>query len=384
MGIATLPTVTFHRPYSWDWDLGLAWQIIFADGFSASRPINRRGEIVSGTSQEWVFRGTAHAGTYAGWTVTVRPASGQSFSAPSPSTNLPTGGVDQIEIRDASGQLLVTVLQAAVWSISALRYADILNGNDALTGSSSADHIDGGGGDDTINGAAGDDILQGSDGRDTISGGDGDDMLEGGAGSDVLAGGAGIDTIFGGAGDDRILWSSGDQIDAGDGYDVIDFSQQGSGVRLDLSLMNAERALGSAYDDILSAQGAGSFGLDGGAGDDRLTGGDGDDWLSGDTDFGQLGNDYLDGGGGDDYLDGMDGDDTLVGGDGNDILYGRWGTDSLSGGAGMTSLPQSARGRRTISTGETEPTRWNWLMEVWDWAGPETMWSLWEDRLSSR
>jgi Ca2+-binding RTX toxin-like protein len=68
-------------------------------------------------------------------------------------------------------------------------------GNDALTGSTSADELDGG---------AGDDILRGRDG---------DDSLFGGPGNDNLFGDRGVDGHFGGDGDDQLIWLPGDGSD---------------------------------------------------------------------------------------------------------------------------------------------------------------------------
>src|SRR5262249_38838586 len=80
--------------------------------------------------------------------------------------------------------------------------ANVTDGDDTVSGASTADWITGGLGDDTISGLAGDDILSGNFGADRLNGGAGNDVLYGGADNDVLDGGAGFDKLFGGAGED--------------------------------------------------------------------------------------------------------------------------------------------------------------------------------------
>ncbi|HYG47042.1 MAG TPA: M10 family metallopeptidase C-terminal domain-containing protein [Allosphingosinicella sp.] len=100
------------------------------------------------------------------------------------------------------------------------------SGNDTLTGTSGADHIDannrpgnltvadtdtlnGGGGNDALFGRFGDDILNGGTGEDNLDGGDGNDTLNGNDDNDTLGGGAGDDILNGGAGDDSLDGGTG-------------------------------------------------------------------------------------------------------------------------------------------------------------------------------
>lgn len=87
-------------------------------------------------------------------------------------------------------------------------------GNDALTGTTTADVIYGGDGSDIIRGLegrdrlygdAGNDILFGGAERDDLLGGADNDMLYGEADDDVLFGGSGNDILDGGAGNDTFL-----------------------------------------------------------------------------------------------------------------------------------------------------------------------------------
>ena len=134
-------------------------------------------------------------------------------------------------------------------------------------------------------------------------------------------------------------------------------------------------------DDIVRADGGGSFGIrtgaslgpiqpsafigqhlivDGGSGDDELWGSPGHDMLRGgpgndhllgiggnDSLFGSTGNDtilgnegadYLRGDEGHDWIEGHGGNDTIRGGDGDDSISGQTGDDALSGGAGHDDL----------------------------------------------
>ena len=84
------------------------------------------------------------------------------------------------------------------------------NGNNTLTGCSSADLILGLGGNDWLKGNGGNDVLCGGDGVDLLQGQGGNDRLDGGNGSDVLNGGSGDDDeLLGGEGNDVLLDGDG-------------------------------------------------------------------------------------------------------------------------------------------------------------------------------
>lgn len=84
------------------------------------------------------------------------------------------------------------------------------DGNDQLTGNSSANYLDGWKGDDKLYGLDGDDVIDGSTGKDTIEGGAGADRITGGDGPDILRGGAGPDVLVGGNGQDTITGDADD------------------------------------------------------------------------------------------------------------------------------------------------------------------------------
>ncbi|TKA96143.1 hypothetical protein FAZ78_13075 [Cereibacter changlensis] len=143
-----------------------------------------------------------------------------------------------------------------------------------LVGTEGADTLNGDAGDDELLGEAGDDLLNGKAGDDVLSGATGDDVLRGGAGDDELSGGDGDDVLHGGAGDDVL--------DGGDGVDTADFSDDATGVVIDLTegiaigaasgedeLSGIENATGGSGDDVLAGD-AGSNLLTGGAGHDTV------------------------------------------------------------------------------------------------------------------
>ena len=228
-------------------------------------------------------------------------------------------------------------------------------GNDRLYGSTGSDTIYGGAGNDRLYGSTGSDTIYGGAGNDRLYGSTGSDTIYGDAGNDYLDGGAGNDRLYGGAGSDYLIGDDGaDTLDGGEGTDTASYINSIRGVRVALSLTDAqqdftnehgfiannneavgdilsniERIYGSDHNDWLTGDG-GDNRLYGSHGDDRLEGGDGNDWL-----YGGRGNDTLDGGAGNDNLHGTTGNDYLYGGAGDDTLWGSAGNDILEGGAGM-------------------------------------------------
>jgi len=81
------------------------------------------------------------------------------------------------------------------------------DGDDAIRGSGSGEHLFGGAGDDLLDGRGGDDVLVGAVGDDFLRGGKGDDWLGGGEGNDTFDGGRGSDFMVGGGGADVFVFS---------------------------------------------------------------------------------------------------------------------------------------------------------------------------------
>ncbi|MFK0572291.1 calcium-binding protein, partial [Endozoicomonas sp.] len=135
-------------------------------------------------------------------------------------------------------------------------------------------------GNDTLTGDSADNILTSGQGTDILRGNSGDDTLNGGAGNDILEGGAGDDTL-----------------DGGSEADTADYSNDASGVTVNLqsgtatdagggtdTLNSIEKVLGSnstVSGDNLTAHNAIANILEGNAGNDTLTGFAGDQLLGG-------------------------------------------------------------------------------------------------------
>lgn len=208
--------------------------------------------------------------------------------------------------------------------------ADIMSGDDTVTGSIHRDRLEGYKGDDSIDGGArrdqilggaGDDTILGAGGADDIDGGSGDDRVFGGDERDLIYGFTGNDTIDAGAGDDRLFGEAGDDVLNG----------------------------GSQDDDIEG--GSGFDTIDGGTGIDIMGGGADDDEISGgqesDTLYGDSGDDLLKGNAGVDELFGGSGNDTLVGGGDPDAMFGGSGDDQFrftSPGGGVDQILDFTRG----------------------------------------
>jgi Ca2+-binding RTX toxin-like protein len=168
--------------------------------------------------------------------------------------------------------------------------------------------------DATLIGNSGDNIITGNIGNDTLTGGLGSDQLVGGDGNDMLIGGEGTDILIGGAGVDSVSYlgsTSGVTLDLNAGTGL------GGDAEGD-SLSSIENAVGSRFDDILSAADDGSL-LEGSDGNDIIRGRAGADTIYGGSGLAAGG----------DSSSGSQAD-TLYGGDGNDVIY-------ASGSSGNTA-----------------------------------------------
>ncbi|WP_281414193.1 beta strand repeat-containing protein [Rhizobium sp. BK226] len=216
-------------------------------------------------------------------------------------------------------------------------------------------------------------VITGTAGNDTLNGTTGDDQISGLAGDDILTGGTGNDILVGGAG--------ADQSNGGGGFDTVDYSTSTDAVNVDFwtntgsggdaagdTYTSIEKAIGSAYNDLLVSAVPGHV-LQGGAGNDVYilgvqgvsvveAAGEGDDTVqtafgtlsiagyanverltfTGSVNFVGTGNaldNIITGGIANDTLDGGAGNDQLIGGNGTDILIGGTGADQLDGGGGI-------------------------------------------------
>ena len=245
--------------------------------------------------------------------------------------------------------------------------------SDALTGDNNNNLLQGGGGDDTLDpGGAGNDTLDGGTGVNTASyasfahgvtvslglegsgqaiGGSAHDTLlniqnlVGSAFDDTLAAGGSAAWIQGGGGGDLLVGGPGnDTLDGGLGLDEASFANATSAVWVNLNdegaaqntygggndtLISIEGVVGSNFDDVLVANGAGDV-LNGGAGNDTLSSGSGSDLLIG-----------------------GDGADHLVGGSGDDVIIGGAGKDTLDAGSGHDTFLYAAASDSPASAPDT-------------------------------
>jgi Ca2+-binding RTX toxin-like protein len=340
-----------------------------------------------------------------------------------PVGGLPTGGLTSFAV-DANGRLYFMTFSGLVYAFDPSAAAG--DGGDTLHGDDGDDRLYGGAGRDTLWGDAGADELHGGDANDilyfdqadtVVNGGAGTDyanafqatggvsvnlftqqlegvwgtsfadtfdargvtvgtILNGFGGDDVLYTGLSYDRLSGGDGNDQLMFDSLDTlVDGGAGIDYANAFLSAVGVNVTLSAQNLEGVWGTAFTDILDAQGMtvgtilNGFGgndiLYTGSSYDRLSGGDGNDQLMFDN-FDSL----VDGGAGTDYanaylstqavsvvlaaqnLEGVWGTQwgdnldargvnegvILNGFGGNDVLYTGSSYDRLSGGDGNDQL----------------------------------------------
>ncbi|NES20943.1 MAG: hypothetical protein F6K41_18925 [Symploca sp. SIO3E6] len=241
-------------------------------------------------------------------------------------------------------------------------------GNDILLGNEGHDFLFGNGGDDTLYGGEGHDFLLGGIGEDSLYGDDGSDNLDGGKGNDRLYGGAGSDILVGGDGNDALFGGTGaDYFDGGEGIDTVYFNEnfaitadlsQGratyindAGVEVVETLINIERLVGTAFDDILIGD-QGNNWLQGNAGVDYFDGGEGIDTVNFNENFAITADlsqgraTYINDAGVEvvetliniERLFGTDFDDTLIGDQGNNWLHGNAGADYFDGGEGIDTV----------------------------------------------
>jgi Ca2+-binding RTX toxin-like protein len=149
------------------------------------------------------------------------------------------------------------------------------------------------------------------------------------SGDDILVGSPFDDYIIGYGGNDQINAGQGyNIIDGSSGFDTISYADALVGVTVNLSLTTSQ-STGCGTDTL--------FGIErivGSAFNDILTGSSGSDELIGGT-----GNDQLSGGSGNDLIDGGFGNDVMLGGAGDDSIYDiMGGTFTVDGGSGIDFL----------------------------------------------
>jgi trimeric autotransporter adhesin len=170
-------------------------------------------------------------------------------------------------------------------------------------------------------------------GNDTVTGNAGDDDLFGFGGSDKLVGGLGADYMVGGSGDDVYVVDNAGDIVVENKLDGVDTVESGIAYVLDSAVENltltgtALAGTGNIENNAILGNAQNNT-LNGLSGADKLTGAGG--------------NDLLDGGAGSDELLGDAGNDTLLGGGENDLMFGGTGNDILDGGKGEDDMDGGA------------------------------------------
>ena len=195
-------------------------------------------------------------------------------------------------------------------------------GNDVLFGDAGADVLDGGIGNDTLDGGAGNDTLYGKDGNDVLLGQADNDKLYGGLGDDTLDGGSGADRLFSGEGDDSLIGGT-----SGSDIDIVDYSDQNNGVKIDLSSTGNQI---NKFSDVGAAVGSDTLTEVSGSGATAVY--DVEEIVGSNFVDTMLGNDASN------TLRGSGGNDIIRGGAGADALYGDANTDTIEGGAGADSI----------------------------------------------
>jgi Ca2+-binding RTX toxin-like protein len=232
-----------------------------------------------------------------------------------------------------------------VWDINTVKIKalEATEGDDELTGFSSADVIQAGGGNDKIYGNDGNDTLDGGTGNDYLDGGEGDDTYLFGKGDgqdtispdyDTAANKLNVLRFKAGVAPAEILSSRS-------GYDLV-LSIAGTTDKITIryffydndpsNIHNPIQQVSFADGTVWNLSTIKAMAIAGNDTAQTLTGYDSDDTINAlggnDTVFGLNGNDYINGGTGNDYIDGGEGNDTLDGGAGTDTMVGGAGNDT--------------------------------------------------------
>ena len=279
-----------------------------------------------------------------------------------------TGGTDTLNAAACTANLVLNLVPGGVSTIDG-RSLTIAVGT-------VIENAYGGDGDDTITGNSTANVIYGMRGDDHIDGGDGNDTLYGGAGDDTfdwnVSNRGGSDVFYGGVGNDTFVLNS--SLDS-----VIEYAVEGTDtvwVAFSYSLVdlpNVENLsaygttgislTGNAANNTITGA-SGSDTIDGGAGTDTvsytgvrsnysiawLTGGititsvaDGTDTLR-NVEFARFSDQTMSltppisGGVGNDTLTGTTGADLLYGNGGDDRITGMGGGDSIYGGSGIDTV----------------------------------------------
>ena len=308
------------------------------DGFGT---IDRVSQIdrVTGTAVADSLSGSAAHETLRGGAGddTMRGLGGDDYLEDGAGNDLLDGGAgyDQADYRRGESGILVdmalgTVTGSATGNDTLISIERVVGSHfaDTLLGSSANDDFAGERGDDYIDGRLGSDFVSMSNAAGSVvvdlaagfATGDGNDTL---ISIERVSGSQFADTLLGSEDDNYFRGDGGffgsgaaDYIDGRGGIDRVDYRDDPSGVRINLSTGRAIDGRGFE-DTLVSIENASGSGFA-----DTITGSDAANLLTG-----RGGNDIILGGLGADTLQGEAGDDTLEGGGGNDLLQGGAGSN---------------------------------------------------------
>jgi len=206
---------------------------------------------------------------------------------------------------------------------------------------------------ENVRGGSGNDSLNGNDAANEFWGGLGNDVMVGGKGDDTFhetIGAYGADNAKGGTGSNLDTEPNGsDEMNGGDGFDTVDYSERALAVAVSPAGTAAVSA--GAGDDgtatpsatvttanVLTVTFTSTENDNVWANVEGVNGGDGADHLLGDQTANNTTANTIDGGAGINYINGFDGDDNLVGGAGADYIFGGNGEDQIDGNGGANKF----------------------------------------------
>lgn len=274
------------------------------------------------------------------------------------------GGAGADVILGDNGAIARRLTGAGTWERYPAPFADVVRDAQRFD---DADLVSG---DDTLSGGAGADMVHGQRGNDVVEGGSGDDELYGELGDDTLAGGEGHEVVLGDVGVVTRAYAGGAPrtkpnggwhravllTDVGAIAGSVALTGLNPSTWIATSLLESELLLlTGSYDADGDRQLSGPGAWDtrillltllaDGAG--QLAGDAGDDAL-----FGQRGNDTLSGGEGDDCVEGDAGHDTVDGGAGNDHVVGDEGTTVVTAESARPNVRHGLHVIATATSGE--------------------------------
>lgn len=182
-------------------------------------------------------------------------------------------GVDWLNFSAISGDIVASLQGSSVITVDGVAWVTLSadardferfhagDGNDAVTGNSTANILFGARGNDTLTGGNGADELDGGAGADRLIGGNQGDTLRGGDGIDFLDGGRNNDSLTGGAGADFFVFGDIYALDT-----ITDFTDDTDTLRLNDNLwagvLTVQQVINTFATDVVGVGVVFDFGTD--------------------------------------------------------------------------------------------------------------------------